>query len=84
MTEQMIAQQAWYVKSKVMRVETFILLEPTSAVALRDHVLEARLQERCLLFRQNRPLKHLLKNLVAPHTATFQRIGLRTGCNGRS
>ena len=37
MTEQMIAQQAWYVKSKVMRVETFILLEPTSAVMVLIH-----------------------------------------------
>ena len=52
-------------------------------VALCGHVLETRLKERCLLFRQNRPLEHLLQNLVAPHAAMFQRIGLRTGCNGR-
>ena len=35
-------------------------------VALRGHILEARLKDRCLLFRQNRPLEHLLQNLVAP------------------
>src|SRR6516165_11689591 len=52
-------------------------------VALRGHVLETRLKERCLLFRQNRALEYLLQILVAAHTVMFQRIGLRIGCNGR-
>jgi len=63
-------------------------------VALRGHILEARpkdrcdilearLKDRCLLFRQNRPLEYLLQNLIDPLAGTVQRIGLRSGCNGR-
>jgi len=61
----------------------------------RCDILEARLKDRCLLFRQNRPLEYLLQNLVDPLAGhqlqnlidplagTVQRIGLRSGCNGR-
>jgi hypothetical protein len=52
-------------------------------VTLRGHILEARLKDRCLLFRQDRPLEHLLQNLVAPNAAMVRRVGLRTGRNGR-
>jgi len=64
-------------------------------VTLRGHILEGRLKDRSLLFRQNRPLEHLLQNLVDPlrghqlqslvHplAGMVQRIGLRSGCNGR-
>jgi len=52
-------------------------------VALRGHILEARLKDRCLLFRQNRPLQHLLQSLVHPLAGMVQRIGFLSSHNGR-
>ena len=52
-------------------------------VTLRGHILEARLKDRCLLFRQNRPLQHLLQSLVHPLAGMVQRIGFLSSHNGR-